>query len=339
MGRTSAEELGKVSEDDLTATLDRLGVRHTTSTKSGADLVLIDFDGRAMAVEIKSTAYATPQRVRTLIDRGPNSTVTPLLVADHITEAARHELAEAGWSWLDRRGHLHLSGPGVMIDREVAPLARPGRGGPHRAISGAAGRAVAYSILIDPETPQPVRASARGLGFSPAAVSSSRSALRDAGLLERDGLPVVPELFWALADVWSAERVWLSKRPAPGDRHTSVRDLTVPGWCITGTAAAVEWGAPVVAVDPLLDIYVPGPVLVSIARREYGSADASARAAASIAVAPASLVTSRREPPRGRGGWPLAHPLAVALDLAQDHARGREVLEDWTPPQGFHRVW
>ena len=29
------------------------------------------------------------------------------------------------------------------------------------------------------------------------------------------------------------------------------------------------------------------------------------------------------------GGWPAAPVLAVALDLAQDRARGREILADW----------
>ena len=226
-----------------------------------------------------------------------------------------------------------------MIDREVEPLPRPGAGATPNPISGAAGLAVAYAILLDPETPQPVRASAPLLGFSPASISTSRSALRDAGLLERNGLPVVPELFWALADVWKPERAWLVNKPKPGDTHTNVHDLGAAGWCLTGTAAAVEWGAPVVAVDPILDLYVPGPVMVTIATREYAAANNVADASASIAVAPAALVTTRRIPPRGKGRWPLAHPLAVALDLAQDRARGREILEDWTPPPEFHRVW
>lgn len=33
-------------------------------------------------------------------------------------------------------------------------------------------------------------------------------------------------------------------------------------------------------------------------------------------------------------------PLFVALDLAQDHpGRGRDVLNDWTPPEPWRRVW
>ncbi len=338
MARTSADALERLAADALAAALDSIDVRHEPATNSDADLIA-HLDERDVAIEIKTTAYATPERVRAMLGHHPRRGATQLLVADHITEAARHELIAAGWSWLDRRGHLYLRAPGVMIDRDVEALPRPGSGGPPDPISGAAGLAVAYAILLDPKTPQPVRASAPLLGFSPASISTSRSALRDAGLLERDGLPVVPELFWALADVWKRERAWLVNGPEPGDTHTNVDDLDEAGWCITGTAAAVAWGAPVVAVEPILDLYVPGPVMVTIAQREYLTARNAVDASASIAVAPAALVTSRRMPPRGKGRWPLAHPLAVALDLAQDRARGREILDEWTPPSEFHRVW
>jgi hypothetical protein len=35
----------------------------------------------------------------------------------------------------------------------------------------------------------------------------------------------------------------------------------------------------------------------------------------------------------------LAHPLFVALDLAADPGRGREILDGWTPPADVARVW
>lgn len=338
VARTSADALRRLAVDALTTALDSIAVRHTSTPRSEADLVA-NFDDRDVAIEIKTTAYGTPERVRAIVKQSRKRSETLLLVADHITEVARQDLIAAGWSWLDRRGRLYLRAPGVMIDRDVDPLPRPGVGAPPDAISGAAGLAVAYAILLDPEAPQPVRASAPVLGFSPASISTSRTALRDAGLLERDGLPVVPELFWALADVWEPKRMWLTDEPRPGDTHTNVQDLAAAGWCLTGTAAAVEWGAPVVAAEPILDLYVPGPVMVTIAQREYQAARNAVDASASIAVAPAALVTSRRLPARRKGRWPLAHPLAIALDLAQDRARGREILEDWTPPPEFHRVW
>lgn len=338
MARTSAESLGQLAEHALVAVLTEMGIRCHAEPGTGTDL-LAHVDDHAVAIEVKATAYATPERVRAMTQRSRRPKATTLLVADHITDAARTDLTAAGWSWLDRRGHLYLRAPGVMIDRQIPPLPRPGSGAPANPIAGAVGVAVAYSSLLDPTVPQPVRATARLLGFSPSSISTARSALAAAGLLERDGLPVVPELFWALADMWRPRRVWLARKPTPRDTHAQTRDLDEPGWCLTGTAAAVEWEAPVVAADPVADLYVPGPVMVTIAQRQYGTADTGAGAAASVAVAPASLVTKARKTPHRKGPWPLAHPLAVALDLAQDRARGREILDDWTPPLGFHRVW
>jgi len=339
MQRTSSAALADLAKDAVAAALKGIAITYEPATNPTADLI-VRVDDREVLIDIKATAYATPERVHALVRHSPPGSAIRLLVADHITEAARQELSAAGWSWLDRRGHLYLRAAGVIIDRDVEPLARPSVTAPAQPIAGRAGIAVAYLLLLAPNEPQPVRASAPGLGFSPASISTVRTALRAAGLLERNDLPVVPELFWALADVWHSERTWLANEPKPGDTHTNVRDLEGSGWCLTGTAAAAEWGAPVVAPHPVVDLFVPGPVIITIARREYGTArNAPADAAASIAVAPASAITSHRLPPRRHAGWPLAHPLAVALDLAQDRGRGREILADWTPPPRFHRVW
>lgn len=53
------------------------------------------------------------------------------------------------------------------------------------------------------------------------------------------------------------------------------------------------------------------------------------------------MICSRRVDATGWANeiWPLAQPLFVALDLAQDPGRGREILADWTPPEQWHRVW
>ena len=36
---------------------------------------------------------------------------------------------------------------------------------------------------------------------------------------------------------------------------------------------------------------------------------------------------------------PVVHPVIAALDLTRSGARGQEILEDFEPPEGFHRVW
>ena len=75
-----------------------------------------------------------------------------------------------------------------------------------------------------------------------------------------------------------------------------------------------------------LELLVPEPVDVTIAARRHGLARPGTGEAA-VAVAPVSQVF------RGsggiEGGWRLAPKLAVALQLATDPARGREILNDW----------
>jgi hypothetical protein len=69
----------------------------------------------------------------------------------------------------------------------------------------------------------------------------------------------------------------------------------------------------------------------------------TARGCAS-AAAPASGLTALQRVllealfPAMTGGWPIAHPLFVAPDLAVDPARGQEALENWFPA-GWPRAW
>lgn len=338
--RTTPGKSDALAVDHLAATLVGLGLG--LEVASGQRL-LVSMDGHIVPVTVRSAAYATPAHTATLIGAFADPAVTPVLVADRITEAAREMLRQAGWGWFDRRGHLFLRAPGVLIDRDVSPAPRPKAMTSRAQIVGLAGRTVAYELLLrgaDPGGPFPVRASASRLGISPASVSTALARLREVALLGSDGRPLLPELFWALADVWRPPRTWLRSAPSPEDRHVNSADLEQEGWCATGTAAALAWGAPLVAAGEIpADLYVPSPVQLSVAARRYGTADQLSPGSPSIAVAPVSAITSFRLPPRPGSPWPLAHPVAVALDLAQDRSRGVEILQDWTPPEGYERVW
>lgn len=71
-----------------------------------------------------------------------------------------------------------------------------------------------------------------------------------------------------------------------------------------------------------------------------GGAESVANALATVRVAPVpSVVQQRVDPDINPGAWPPAHPLFVALDLAQDVGRGREILDAWTPEARWARVW
>jgi hypothetical protein len=61
--------------------------------------------------------------------------------------------------------------------------------------------------------------------------------------------------------------------------------------------------------------------------------------ACTIAVAPTPLICVDRLPRSDQWGqWSFAHGLFAALDLAQDRARGAEILESWNPKE-FARIW
>ena len=158
---------------------------------------------------------------------------------------------------------------------------------------------------------------------------------------------MLPELFWALADAWKPKRRALAEAPMPGGgARLALRldDLDTPGWVAGGTFAAAAWSAPVAVgsgVPP--DFYVPNETEARAARRELHGTVQGDRRACTVAVAPTLLVVQPRYPANAMATswleWPIVHPLFAALDLAQDRARGVEILEDWTPAIPFTRVW
>jgi hypothetical protein len=320
--RTSADDMHALAVEDLAAALGAAGLR---IERAGKRSLKVRFDDARVDLDVFPAAYATGARADQLIDEPHAAGPVPMLVADRVTAEAKDRLADAGWGWFDRRGHLRLRSPGLLVDTNVPATTRESTA-PAEPIRGRAGIAVAYRLLTHPE--EPVSTTRSGLGFAPSTISEAQTRLRAAGLIDDAGIGVTPELFWALAERWAPERSWLAEQPDPDASDTA-------GWCVTGTVAASELGAPVVSIGATPDLYVPGPVVVTIAARRYGVARDAGVAVASIAVAPATEVTNETRPPMHQR-WPLADPVAVALDLAQDRARGREILEDWSPSE---RVW
>ena len=91
------------------------------------------------------------------------------------------------------------------------------------------------------------------------------AAPRRGGSVERR-VCVAPDLFWELAAVWRSERTWLVRRPDP-KQHVPT-DSLAPSWRMTGTTAAAAYGAPLTSAgEGPLDLYVIGPVELSIAVR------------------------------------------------------------------------
>ncbi len=328
MGRTSAAELEAAASSALAQALEFLGFRVERPPSDGRAELVVAIDDRKLRLDLQANAYGTGPLVTELIAR-PHGRGLPVLVADKITAEARHRLNDAGWSWLDRRGRLHVTAPGIRLDVDVPADERLGVTPARREpIGGPGGLAVAYWLCSHPGEAASPNGLAPELGFAPSTISTANRRLGDAGLIGSDGTGLFPELFWELAAAWRPERTWVATLPVPPSR---LADALAQGWRLSGTAAAAAYGAPVVSAgDGPVELYLPGPVDLSVARRRLHAAEPGT-GAASLAVAPVQAVWSSGddEEPMLVGGWPVAPVLAVTLDLAQDRARGHQVLEDW----------
>ncbi|MCR6489899.1 hypothetical protein M8542_44515 [Amycolatopsis sp. OK19-0408] len=307
-------------------------------------------DGKTVAVVVKTASLvnadsAVGQLRRWFETIGADA--APMVVAGRITADGRDRLNQAGWSWLDLRGHLRLTGPGLFVDADVPALSEPRS--VRQGINGRVGIELAALLLSDPRPRLGVRDAAAELGRAASSVSEAFAALRAAGLVDAKRTPATPELFWELAEHWKPVSVDLASIPKPGGgRENSVLSLgfddveSTVGWALTDTVAAVRYGAPISArADHPPDFYVPDQSVLRRATRLLGTAAEGPARAARIRVAPTPLVCARRVDATAWANepWPLAGPLFVALDLAQDPGRGREVLDMWTPEEPWHRVW
>lgn len=180
-------------------------------------------------------------------------------------------------------------------------------------------------------------------------MSTVLAGLRDAGLVDEQHRPTMPALFWQLADHWPRHTVDVASVPAAGrGAENAAMRLGLDdvehsvGWALTDTLAAATYGAPLGSRgDYPPDFYVPDQATARRAQHLLGAVGDRAHRAASIRVAPVAAVCAQRVDAAAWSTqhWPLAHPLFVALDLAQDPGRGREVLTDWTPSEPWRRVW
>jgi hypothetical protein len=233
---------------------------------------------------------------------------------------------------------------GVRIHADVDASPRTRIGGAAPSIAGGSGIALALQMLLYPDEAVSVRDAARRIGLHASSVSRALARLRQDALATSDGRAVLPNLFWELASVWPTSAVTLRREPAPGDDPDgrlgiNSAQLDQPGWVLCGTRAALAWDAPVIAnlLQPA-DFYVPTPAIERRARQWFGETDAGSPTSTTVRIAPAAAVVQSRWAREGEL-WPVVHPTVVALDLAQDRGRGRQILEGWQPPDGFTRVW
>ncbi|NLT55675.1 MAG: helix-turn-helix transcriptional regulator [Actinomycetales bacterium] len=312
---------------------------------SGSALVL-DLGGVRTPVQVKRRSLVTDEVAGRLLAEAAGGSGVLVVVGDRVTETARRLLVSGRVGYYDLRGRLALRTDRVVIDAAVEPVRE--RAARTSALSGKAGLEVATALLMDPEREWRVRELARELGRSVSTVSEILAVLRRDGLVDAGNAIADTGLFWQVADRWRASPTYLARLPSPGDasRMTPLRlglDAVEheAGWALADSVAAAAFGAPVaVRSGQLLDFYVPDQVVARRATTLLGTAGSISDARGAVRVAPVPAVCRRRvDLDTNPTEWPLAHPLFVALDLARDVGRGRDILDAWTPEGRWARVW
>ncbi len=308
------------------------------------DLVL-EPHGVSTQIQVKRRSLVTEDVAQRLL-REAAPDVVLLVIADRVTSGARRVLTSRRGGYLDLRGRLALRTDQVVIDAEVEPLS--GRIERTDALRGKAGLEVATALLMHPERAAAVREMAREQQRSPSTVSEVLAALRRDGLTDDSNAVNGTDLFWRVAERWRSPRTLLAKPPMPGESNLSaplrlgLDDVDQgSGWALSDSAAAAAYGAPLAfRSDQILDFFVPDQSVIRRATTLLGVADSTVQARATVRVAPVPAVVRQRvDLDSSPLEWPLAHPLFVGLDLAQDVGRGREILDAWTPHDRWTRVW
>ncbi len=350
--RTSQSDQLALAIEDLTEVM---GMTTGVAITSGGpdDKVAVRMgDREPWLAAVHPRTSLSPPEARALIT-AEDADGLHILVADQIAAGAKEHLAAADWSWLDRRSELRLYHDGASIEIRLPPgglrpqprlrmaLAAPASDGP---IRGRAGISYAAALLLGgAERPPSIRSLARQIGMAPSTVSEAAAHLRAGGYILPTGEPEVPDLFEVLVSVWRPIHIQpVALRPVPQELQRlgpNIDDLDDTGWAQGGDEAALAWGAPMFLSGDRPLIWVPDLVTARRAERQLGSASWD-DAAGLIAVPPTPLVCmGRRQAPVDTIDWPTPHPLYLALDLARDPGRGREILDGWKPPEPVPYPW
>ena len=340
-----------MEQDAVAALLEALGLiglgaeplsGEPPASEKAADAV-IKIAGQRFEVEVKSVVTAAQGA---LLARRATPGEPLIVVADRIAADAKQSLREAGVNYLDRRGELRVVSPPLIVHVDVEatlPTASNSSG----SLDSPVAKETAIACLLTPDQPHGVRQIARYIDRAPSAVSVAMAGLREDGLVTSAGEAMVPDLFRALLTVWRRRAVALTALPSTGTHEAKRLGLGLnepegsTGWALTDTRAAASWGIPLVAAgDYPPDFYVPSESALRAARSHLGEAANPALRACTAAVAPVRLACRRRVDHSHTTSeqWPVANHIVVALDIAQDQARGLEALAQWRP-EGIVHAW
>ncbi len=302
--------------DEVRAALHGLGIDAETD---GNSLVV---DGAPFEPRIEERAHPTPAVLAQLVERRPVR-LPALVVADRISDAGRSVLRDAGWGWLDRRGHLRVWTRGLRVetDFEGEGGGRERSGNPWTTV----GMEIALAALCDPTEPVTARRIAAVIGRSVGATHELIARFTDIGLIgQRTHLALLPELFWETAANWPDDG-WIA---LPLDIEELASTLDTDELIRVDERAATLAGARIPAAGDLpARCYAPS---TRILRRARSLADRDLPTRSWIRAAPVQWIPEMdTHPPDAAHPWRIAHPIVSALRLASDPARGREIVDAW----------
>ncbi len=284
------------------------------------DVLLVD--GSRFDLPLATRAHPTPAGLAAMVAEAGRQPA--LLVADRISEPGRAVLREAGWGWLDRRGHLRIWVPGIRVDTPFGGREDSARGATSNPWT-TVGLEVALAALLSPTEALTARHVAPRIGRSVGAVHDLIARFAEVGLVgPSTRMPLLPELFWETAAHWPDDD-WV---PLAADLPEVTAKVGAEHVLRVDERAATLGGARIPAAGDLpARLYVRGSAAMRRARRLINSSEP---VRCWVRRAPVEWLPDNPDhQPTEAHPWPIAHPILCALRLAADPARGREVVEGW----------
>jgi hypothetical protein len=315
MGNTTPALLGELAEAVRALDVD--------ARVDGDRLVV---DGTRIGPHLVHRAHPTPADLGALVAERPRR-LPAVLVADRVSEAGRNVLREAGWGWLDRRGHLRIWAPGVRVEAPVPGAGDPARAGRSTNLWTTVGLEIAVESLCRPTEPVTARRVSKVIGRSVGATHELIARFVEQGLIgPKTHLPLLPDLFWELSARWPDDG-WVGL-PVP---LTEVAERVGADQLVrVDERAATLGGARIAAVADLpARCYLRSDTAL---RRARGLADRDRDRPTQSWVrrSPVDwLPLNEDHPADATHPWAIAHPIVCALRLAADESRGREIVESW----------
>jgi hypothetical protein len=284
--------------------------------------------------EVRLTERVSETLARGLVDAIGSD---ELLVAQRITDDARTILRKHSVSFFDERGYLSIRRGPMAIEAAVPLTEVPStkrRGQPLDGI----GLDVALWILHTSE-PCGVRAMSREIGRTASSVSDALRRLVHEGLITSDHQPLLPDLFDAAVQAWRYRSTTTAVNGDPTNPSNAkvlrnrLGDTSGVGWAWTGSVAERAWRVPGISRRTGRNVLmVPDAESFDLAASILKP---NPKGAFDLVVAPVAWLASHREE---RDNKVVVPAIAVALDLALNVGRGRELLGGWDP-EGARRVW